>query len=202
VLNKTGVGRCQSVQSALRTHPLSKLVPHRAHAAIDLLVSYIPSDHAFDPASAYPSGATFARIPHDLDDSTDMLQGEHRVKEDVARGRKRERAGKEWDLPCDRQPIIGLGIGSISLPVPPFRGYLVSQRTHDDALTVRSYIRRRPITQPLHVQSGPPCPLFPLIIPSDSFEPTDLPCPSIEVHANTSPTRRFRTKVLDILGVD
>jgi hypothetical protein len=52
------------------------------------------------------------------------------------------------------------------------------------------------------MQSGPPCPLFPLIIPSDSFEPTYLPCPSIEVDADTGSGRRFRAKVLDILGVD
>jgi hypothetical protein len=119
VLKKTGVSRCRSVQSALRTYSLSKLVPHRAHAALDRLIPYIPPYHAFDPAPAYPSGTSFARIAHDLDDSTDMLQGEHRVKEDVAWARKRERAGKEWDLPCDRQPIIGLYIGLISLSVPP-----------------------------------------------------------------------------------
>lgn len=103
------------------TYSLGKIIPDRAHGALDLLVPHIPSNHAFDPTSAYPSGASFARIAHDLDDSTDMLQGEHCVKEDIARGRKRERAGKEWDLPCDRQPIIGLYIGLISLSVPPLR---------------------------------------------------------------------------------
>lgn len=121
MLNKTGVGRCQRVHFDLRTYSLGKIVPDRAHAALDRFIPYIPSYHAFDPTSAYPSGASFARIAHNLDDSTDMLQGENCIKEDVARGRKRERPGKEWDLPCNRQPIVGLCIGSFSLPIPPVR---------------------------------------------------------------------------------